>query len=367
MTDRVDVAVVGAGPAGAATAALLAERGCRVSLLHAGPPGEPPLGESLSAAAKPLLTHLGVWERFCEGPHRPVHERASAWGGELVEYSAIFDPHGPAWLIDRDAFHELLRERSREAGARVLDARVTGCRALERDLGWRLDLAGGAVLDADVVVDATGRSCWLTKTVGGRCQTYDRMAALVTRLVPAAPPGGPPVLVEATPGGWWYSALIPSGVLVVLFVTEATAALDQVATAWHEALAGAPHTRTRLDGARSIGPPEVRPVTVHRAVFPAATCVPVGDAALGLDPLSAAGLRTGLESAHEAAVAVTAALDGDRPATSAYARWVGRMFDGHLAERMRYYDLETRWPAAPFWAARRSPDRTGLRAWGPGS
>jgi flavin-dependent dehydrogenase len=155
--------------------------------------------------------------------------------------------------------------------------------------------------------------------------------------------------------GWWYSALIPSGVLVALFVTEATAVLDQATAAWHEALADAPHTCARLDGARSIGPTKVQPVNVQRAIFPAATCVAVGDAALGLDPLSAAGLRTGLESAREAAAAVTAALNGDRAATSAYARWAGRLFDVHLAERMRYYDLETRWSAAPFWAARRSP------------
>ncbi|MGH3933961.1 MAG: tryptophan 7-halogenase, partial [Pseudonocardiaceae bacterium] len=354
LSERLDVAVVGAGPAGAATAILLAEQGCRVSLLHTEPPGAASLGESLSGAGVALLARFRVWERFRAGPHRPVHARASAWGGDLVEQSAIFDPHGPAWLIDREAFHGVLRERCVEAGAQVLTARVTGCRAVQ-GAGWRLDLAGGAVLVARTVVDATGRSCWVTRAVGGHCEVHDRMVAMVARLAPAAPPDGTPVLIEATPTGWWYSAVIPSGALVALFVTEAAIAdLDDVATAWRESLTAAPYTSVRLRGARGAAPPEIRSVTVQRGVVPASTaCVAVGDAALGLDPLSAAGLRTGLETALEAARAVTATLDGDRSATAAYSDWARRLLDAHLAERVSYYDLEARWPTAPFWASRR--------------
>ena len=355
--ERFDVAVVGAGPAGAATAILLAERGCRVVLLHRDAGATGPLGESLSGAAAGLLERLGVWERFRAGPHRPVHARASAWGGDLVEQSAIFDAYGPAWLIDRDAFHELLRERSRQAGARVLAARVTGCRAEERG-GWRLVLADGTALAPTVIVDATGRSCRVTKAIGGHCEVHDRMAALVAHRVPVdASTVGPPVLVEATSSGWWYSALVPSGAVVALFFTEtAIARVDDLAAAWAEALAAAPHTRARLQGAHGTRVPDIRPVTVQRAVLPptATACVAVGDAALGLDPLSSAGLRVGLETASEAARAVAAALEGDRSSIAAYSLWVRGLFDAHLAERVRYYDLETRWPAAPFWAARRA-------------
>jgi 2-polyprenyl-6-methoxyphenol hydroxylase-like FAD-dependent oxidoreductase len=357
VTERYDVALVGAGPAGAATATLLAERGYRVALLHAERPAAQPLGESLSGDAAPLLARLGVWERFRAGPHRPVHARASAWGGDLVEQSAIFDPYGPTWLIDRDAFDSLLRERSREAGVRVLNARVAGCHAMEGG-GWRLDLADGPHLTNRAVVDATGRSCWVTKAVGGHCEVHDRMAALVRRLsLAAAPAHAPPVLVEATPSGWWYSATIPSGALVALFITEPTIAAvgDQAAAAaWNAALAAAPHTRARMQSAGGTQPPEVHQVTVHRAVVPptSTACVAVGDAALGLDPLCAAGLRTGLETASEAASTVAATLDGDHSAAAAYSVWASRLLDTHLAERALYYDLAARWPAAQFWTRR---------------
>jgi 2-polyprenyl-6-methoxyphenol hydroxylase-like FAD-dependent oxidoreductase len=362
VSKRFDVAVVGAGPAGAATATLLAEHGCRVALLHAEPPTARPIGESLSGAAAALLARLGVWERFRAGLHRPVHARASAWGSDLVVQSAIFDPYGPSWLIDRDGFHSLLRERSRETGVVVLNARVASCHPMERG-GWLLDLADGEVLANRAVVDATGRACWVTRAVGGHYEVHDRMAALVGRLAPAsAPVHGPSVLVEATPSGWWYSALIPSGTLVALFITEPTiAGVDDLAAAWTEALAAAPHTRARLEGARDTQPPEIRPVIVQRGVVPpgSAWCVAVGDAALGLDPLSAAGLRIGLETASEAARTIAAALDGDRSATASYSVWARGLHHTHLAERARYYNLEARWPAASFWAARRAPVEEG--------
>ena len=348
---------MGPGPAGPATATLLAERGCRVALLHGDTVATRPLGESLSAAAAGLLARLGVWERFRVGPHRPVHARASAWGGDLVEQSAIFDPYGPGWLIDRSAFEELLRERSREAGAQVLTGRVVGCRAEERG-AWRLALADGTDLVERAIVDATGRSCWVAKAIGGHCEVHDRMSALVAHHVPVdASPVGPPVLVEATSSGWWYSAFVPSGAVVALFFTETgIARVDDLAAAWAEALAAAPHTRARLQGAHGTRLPEIRPVTVQRAVLPptATACFVVGDAAVGLDPLSSAGLRVGLETASEAADAVTAALEGDRSSSGAYSIWVGGLLDAHLAERASYYGLEKRWSAAPFWATRRT-------------
>ena len=265
----------------------------------------------------------------------------------------MFNPNGPAWLIDRDAFEALLRDRAREVGVHVLTVRATNCRA-EPGARWRLTLADGTDLLVGAIVDATGRSCSITRAVGGDCEVHDRMTALVGRHVPAeAPAGGPPVLVEATATGWWYSALVPSGVLVSLFMTEA-AALDESTAAWEAALEAAPHTRARLRGARRDEPPGSGRSRPRAVVHPAAAgCIAVGDAAIGLDPLSAAGLRLGFETAEQAAGAIVAALDCDRSATAAYTAWVGERLDAHLAERARYYELETRWPTAAFWAARR--------------
>ncbi|HEV2237698.1 MAG TPA: FAD-dependent oxidoreductase, partial [Ktedonobacterales bacterium] len=64
-----DVAVVGAGPAGATTATLLARAGQRVVLLdRARFPREKPCAENLSPAAEPILRELGALEAVTAGP-----------------------------------------------------------------------------------------------------------------------------------------------------------------------------------------------------------------------------------------------------------------------------------------------------------
>jgi 2-polyprenyl-6-methoxyphenol hydroxylase-like FAD-dependent oxidoreductase len=346
MADTFDVAVVGGGPAGAATSIVLAERGLRVALLEADAGRAEGAGESLSSGATPLLRRLGVWERFLGGHHLAVHLRLSVWGtSEVTEQSSIFDPYGPTWLIDRRAFHELLRARATEAGATVLAAGARACTPTAS--GWLLELEGAPPQATRAVVDATGRACWLIRTLGGTVDVHDRLVAVIARFEPERG-AALPVLVEATREGWWYSAVIPSGELVVVLVGEA-----RVAERWQEALTNAPHTRGRLARARRHGEPARRTIFVQRGVPPPdVACVAVGDAALGTDPLSGSGLRLGLETAYDAADALEGALDGNPGAIASYEASLKRRFDEHLEGRAFYYGLEKRWPDAPFWRLR---------------
>src|SRR5215475_13010197 len=65
-SDQVyDVAIVGAGPAGAAMATYLARAGRRVVVVdRAIFPRDKPCAEYLSPAAEPILRELGVLDRF---------------------------------------------------------------------------------------------------------------------------------------------------------------------------------------------------------------------------------------------------------------------------------------------------------------
>src|SRR5215468_3268019 len=67
-----DVAVVGAGPAGSATATHLARGGWRVVVVdRAVFPRDKPCAESLSPAAEPLLAELGALDEIeATGPAR---------------------------------------------------------------------------------------------------------------------------------------------------------------------------------------------------------------------------------------------------------------------------------------------------------
>ena len=55
-----DVLVIGGGPAGSTAAALLAERGCRVTLLEKARHPRFHIGESLLPANLPFLEKLGA-------------------------------------------------------------------------------------------------------------------------------------------------------------------------------------------------------------------------------------------------------------------------------------------------------------------
>jgi 2-polyprenyl-6-methoxyphenol hydroxylase-like FAD-dependent oxidoreductase len=203
-------------------------------------------------------------------------------------------------------------------------------------------------------VDASGRGCHLSRAVGGTVQVCDRLAAVIARFKPAMGQKAPP-LVESTPGGWWFSAFVPSGALVAVLVIDPAEACESVEGTWAAALAAATHTRSRLAVGRPMGPLTTHPANVQRGI-PAGpmTCINVGDAALGVDPLSGSGLRLGLETAIQAARAVAAVLDGDREPAAIYASELDQRFALHVAERAYYYNLEDRWPHLPFWAARRT-------------
>src|SRR4051794_34294257 len=121
----VDVAVVGAGPAGCCAAIAAAQAGARVALLERQRfPRERP-GETLHPGIEPLLAQLGARERLLAAGF-PRHEGVRvAWDGppRLQRYGA--DADGPWWGFQawRPTFDALLLARAAEAGVDVLQPR----------------------------------------------------------------------------------------------------------------------------------------------------------------------------------------------------------------------------------------------------
>src|SRR5690606_1561612 len=127
-----DVVIVGAGPAGAATANTLAGFGQRVLLVDERVSSSPTLGESLPPASIGLVTRfLGDLER----PERDLPGlfrtagNASLWGTDQADVSDFFfTPTGFGLCIERLAFDEALRSRAVAAGATLLKgARFESC------------------------------------------------------------------------------------------------------------------------------------------------------------------------------------------------------------------------------------------------
>jgi len=353
-----DVAIVGGGPGGCATALSLRAHApaLGVVLIEASAYERPRIGETLVPPARRVLQHLEVWDAFRAQGHREVQGTTAVWGDSArSDNDFIFARHGAGWHLDRRVFDAMLAEQAERRGVRRLHGvRVTAAaRAAD---SWRLDVAGGTELCARFLVDATGRSAVFARRAGARVAYTDRLVG-VARFFQQPAGGDPRTLVEAFAEGWWYTAGLPDGLFVATCMTDADLArrlrLGEPAH-WALLLASTAHVGERLRGARPHGPLIVRPAASGQ-LDPAAgeDWLAVGDAASVFDPLSSQGIFKALRSGTFAAYAIAdRLLRADDSGLGRYRVHVREEFESYLRARERYYRAERRWPASEFWNRR---------------
>jgi len=380
MTSRreamFDVAVVGAGPAGAATARRLAQRGLRVLLLERSRMDTPRIGESLAPAVQPALRSLGVWDDFIALGALPSWGTRSVWGeAQPQSHSHLQNPWGCGWHVDRAAFDRMLAQAAAAAGAQLREG--TGLHHAQFDgVAWCLHTTdtAAAPLQARVLVDATGRRAQLARAFGAKRLQFDSLVGVAVRWLGTAPDEQGHLLVEAAADGWWYSAPLPAGGMVAMLMTDADLCARQHlnrAPAWHGALAAAPTSHERLRAAACASTPQVHCAHSQRVRQDAAHAVgpwlAVGDAALAVDPVSGSGVLRALNTAQAAAETVCQVLGAEadwRAAVVAYEAGRDAECTDFLIERAAYYAAEDRFASA-FWRRREARGRSAERlpAW----
>jgi flavin-dependent dehydrogenase len=357
--DRAEIVVIGAGPAGAVAALTLARSGVTVALLDAGN-RYPAVGETLPPASRAVLDRLGLRATLEAEGHLPSTGSWSAWGGaEPWGRDFLFNRFGHGWHLERRRFDALLREAARAAGARLAVGAAVTASAKIPGGGFRVGLANGEEITAPIVLDASGRSACFARQRGIKRRSLDRMVALVGYVVRRADAEAEPAatLVEATAEGWWYSAPLPQHRLVTVFMTDTDIArVDGAAIeSWLDRLAAAQHTAARAlrYGAGLAGPPMIVAAASSRLErFGDTDWLAIGDAAATQDPLSSEGILVAMQSGLDAAAAAAQALRGDRDALAAAAARRETSWLGYLDQHDHYYDMERRWPDAPFWRRR---------------
>ncbi len=165
-----DVLVIGGGPAGSTAAALLAERGYRVTLLEKARHPRFHIGESLLPANLPLLEKLGVAEAVkAIGMEKWGAEFVSPWHDhkQSFEFVDAMDKSMPmAYQVRRAEFDEILIRNASRKNARV----VEGCQV--QDVNFLPENTGALVqarhddgsiesVHARFVLDASGRDTFL--------------------------------------------------------------------------------------------------------------------------------------------------------------------------------------------------------------
>jgi flavin-dependent dehydrogenase len=358
----VDVVVIGGGPAGSVSAMLLARAGCRVLVVERTNGNQACIGETLPPRASAILASLGLLERFTTQRHLPSAGIVSAWGhAEPLVNDFLFSPYGDGWHIDRAKFNAMLTCEAVRAGARMLTGAQVGTCAEHGD-GWRIAIfwrGGLRAVRCRLIIDATGRSSSAQLRFPSRL-AFDHLIAVAGRVRPAAGASASAyTLVEAVDEGWFYSALLPSGDYVAVYLSDAdlyAAARRRTADFLNQQLENAPYTRERIGQMRPDTVTVSSARTTRRDAAARSNWLAVGDAARSYDPLSGLGLCAALQMASQAALTGRKLLDGHVAAAFEYDHANQSAFADYQNTRAAYYAIERRWPKSAFWSRRLSSD-----------
>ena len=303
MSTHYDIAIAGAGPAGAAIARRLAQAGCRVVMLERSLFDQPRVGESLGPALQPLIKDLGVWQEFLDLKPLPSYGTRSVWGAAVAEeQSHLMTPYLCGWHVDRLAFDRMLAASAVCAGAelrrgtQVLRCTFDGNGSAMLTLGSEESCEE---LRADFVIDASGRGSTIGRRLGARTVIFDRLVGVAAQFENARAAASCYTLVETTRDGWWYSAPAALDTSITMLMTDGDLASKQRAKefpSWRAALNRATLTSASIDGCDVKWGPRLFSAVSQRLVRDRGDrrrWLAAGDAALAVDPVSGSGVLAG--------------------------------------------------------------------------
>lgn len=336
MTEpELDAIVVGGGPAGSTTAALLAQYGHRVLLLEREPVPRYHIGESLIPYTWFTLDRLGVldWMRASASPRKYSVQFVSITGKvskPFYFFETIKHECAQTWQVLRSDFDRMLLDNARTRGVDVRQqvvvrdvlmdgTRVVGVRADEKHgrkgVEWR----------GKVVIDATGRDTLFAGKFGwkDRDPELNKIAIWTYFEGASRDPGldaGATTVAYVPEKGWfWYIPLPDDRVSVGVVAERAYLYRDtrDAAAIFAREARECVWINDHLSSGRQVEPVQVTgEFSYHaRRVGGDGFCL-VGDAFAFLDPLFSSGVFLALKSGEMAADAIHAALEAGEPVTA---------------------------------------------------
>jgi geranylgeranyl reductase family protein len=327
-----DVAVVGAGPAGSATAALLADRGLHVVLLErAAFPRDKACAEYVSPEALRILDRLGVLgsiraEAALLSGMTVVSHRGTAFTGRFRGSHGFRGYSDVGIGIRRTVLDARLAHAAVAKGAELRERTLVetmstdgnGVRELQvRSAGRRERLAARLVVAADGLKSRIARQLRLSRS--GRL----RRLALVTH---ATDVDGMGDVGEMHVGRVGYLGLAPVGLgvtNVAVVVDLARVGAPAPAERWlHALISRFPSVAHRLRGATFHGPVIAAGPFAHHTVRATADRVMlVGDAADFYDPFTGEGVYAALRGSELVLETARDRLADDRLSADALAAY----------------------------------------------
>ena len=335
--NHYDVIVVGAGPAGCATAIACAKRGMQVALLERETFARHRPGETLHPAIEPLLGQLGIHSELVCLRHLGHWVQ---WDGaaRFVEFGG--DGAGPwrGFQIERAVLDAQLLDRAGALGVQIIQpcASPTIIQAGNRVAGVTL---GAERCLAACVVDASGGHGWLRRQLPIQWQAFSpRLIARYGYCQGEFEPGYDTPRLNAVKDGWQWIARVDTHLL-----HWTTLNFDS-----SSAPTGAPDTLKHLT---PVGPIRGADVSWRLSDAPMGPgYIQVGDAAAILDPASSHGVLKALMSGMQAAQAIAdchAWPGGEHVVYQHFNTWLHNQFQADVDALRQFYRAHP-WP--PSWA-----------------
>jgi len=366
-----EVAIVGAGPAGAGAARLLAAWGHSVALLagrakalphNTGPRHD--LAESIPPSCRKLFAAIGVLDAIeREGFYRSSGN--TVWWESDEPRRELFADGALGYQVERGAFDRVMRSCATAASARLIEADVRDVVAAVDDV--RVDVGEGEGIRARFALDCSGRTGVVARR-GWRIDLPGQLRTVALVGVWTRTTGWPDVdpthtLVESYGDGWAWSVPLSTSVRYV------TAMIDPQRTdlargrsasdVYFAELRKATHLARAIEDAELQRGPWGCDASVYTArEFARAPVLLVGDAASFVDPLSSFGIKKALASAWLAAIAVHTSLRNSAMTGAALEFFAAReaQMATELIEQSRaHFGAAAQMHPSPFWADRATP------------
>jgi len=357
-----DIIIIGAGPAGSTTAALLAEKKYRVLLIERDKFPRFKIGESLMPGTYWTLQRLGVLEKMqksCFPQKYSVQFYSRTGKASSPFYFFENDPHesSTTWQVLRSEFDQMLIENAQEKGAEVLQETAVHEILFDGDkaVGVRTKLPSGAVQDfsAKVIVDATGQSALLARQLKLKdTEPKLKKASIYTHFAgayrdPGIDEGATLVMHTENQDSWFWYIPLPDDRVSVGVVGSIDYLLqnrnEEAQQIFDSEIEKCPALKPRLANAKQLFPVKTTKDFSYRASqMSGHGWVLVGDAFGFLDPIYSSGVFLALKSGELAADAIAEAFEKNDFSGAQLGRFGPEFVDGMEAIRKLVYAFYTR-------------------------
>ncbi len=356
-SDSYDVIVAGGGPAGAAAATLVAQRGHRVLLLERSTGPQFKVGESLMPATYWVFERLGVldWMKASHFPKKYSVQFFSSDGKASTPfYFRDHDPHenSQTWQVLRSEFDQMLLDNAEASGVEV--RRGITLRDLlfegERAVGARVvaDGSGPVDLGCRVFIDATGQRAFLAGKLGLlEIESRLKNAAFFTHFQgghrdQGIDEGATIILHTDERKSWFWSIPLPNDMVSIGVVGDIGHLIlgrsRDPQTVFEEELARCPALAARLEGAeQKMVMKATRDFSYSPSVGAGDGWVLAGDAGGFIDPVYSTGVYLALKSGEMAADSVCEGLAASDLSAKRLGAHVERYRHGVQAMRQLVY------------------------------